>query len=114
MKMNAEQAPKRVMQEPTRRESREGRCQWEKTSEQAHWFCRGIGGGMQTKGTSRNTGSPSGGCSRDQPETRESQTGPCGVAERPVVPRKPGNAGGGKGPQLKGDATSDEGPRDWR
>jgi hypothetical protein len=23
------------------------------------------------------------------------------VAERPVVPRKPGNAGGGKGPQFK-------------
>ena len=29
------------------------------------------------------------------------QAGPSGVAERPVVPRKPGNAGGGKGPQLK-------------
>ena len=31
------------------------------------------------------------------------------MAERLVVPRKPGNAGGGKGPQLKTDATSDEG-----
>jgi hypothetical protein len=46
------------------------------------------------------------------PATRESQAGPSGVTERPVVLRKPGNAGGGKGPQLKGDATSDEGPRD--
>ena len=26
------------------------------------------------------------------------------VAERPVVPRKPGNAGGGKGPQVWSDA----------
>ena len=49
----------------------------------------------------------------NQPAARESQAGPSGVAERPVVLKKPGNAGGGKGPQLKGDATSDEGPRDW-
>ena len=49
----------------------------------------------------------------DQPATRERQAGPSGVAERPVVPMKPGNAGGGKGPQLKGNARSDEGRRDW-
>jgi hypothetical protein len=30
--------------------------------------------------------------------TRESQAGPCGVAERSVVPKKPDNAGRGKGP----------------
>jgi hypothetical protein len=48
-----------------------------------------------------------------QPAARESQAGPFGVAERLVVPMKPGNAGGGKGPQLKGDAGSDEGRRDW-
>ena len=36
--------------------------------------------------------------SRDQLATRESQAGPFGVAVRPVVPMKPGNAGGGKGP----------------
>jgi len=50
----------------------------------------------------------------DQPATRESQAGPCGVAERLVVPQKPGNAGGGKGPQLKANAESDKGPGDWR
>jgi hypothetical protein len=33
---------------------------------------------------------------------------PYGVTERPVVPVKPGNAGGGKGPQLKGNARSNE------
>jgi hypothetical protein len=32
------------------------------------------------------------------------------VAERFVVPRKPGNAGGGKGPQFKTDAIRGEGP----
>jgi len=63
---------------------------------------------MQAKGTRGNTGSPSGGCRRDQLATRESQAGPYGVAERPVRPTKPGNAGGGKGPQLKGNARSDE------
>src|SRR5204863_3447217 len=34
-------------------------------------------------------------------------------AERFVVPRKPGNAGGGKGPQFKTDAIRGEGPGDW-
>ena len=37
----------------------------------------------------------------DQLATRESQAGPFGVAGRFVVPMKPGNAGGGKGPQLE-------------
>jgi hypothetical protein len=46
---------------------------------------------------------------QDQPATRESQAGPYGMAEGPVLPRKPGNAGGGKGPQLEVNATSDEG-----
>jgi hypothetical protein len=36
-----------------------------------------------------------------------------GVAERLVVPLKPGNAGGGKGPQFKTDAGRSEGPGDW-
>ena len=111
--VNAVQAPKQVMQELTRRESGESRSRWESTSESAHRSCRGIGDGMWTKGTRRNTGNPSGERGRAQPATRESQAGPFGVAERPVVLMKPGNAGGGKGPQLKGDAGSDKGPRDW-
>jgi len=39
-----------------------------------------------------------------RPDAREGQAGPDRVAERPVVPRKPGNAGGGKGPQFKDNA----------
>ena len=35
---------------------------------------------------------------RNQPATRESQAGLFGAAEVIVVPVKPGNAGGGKGP----------------
>src|ERR1039457_1020202 len=64
---------------------------------------------MYAEETRGNTGSPSGDRGRDQLATRERQAGPYGVAERSVVPRKPGNAGGGKGPQLKTNAGSDEG-----
>ena len=63
---------------------------------------------MQTEWTRCNTGSPSGDRNTDQPATRERQAGPYGVTERPAVLLKPGNAGGGKGPQLKGNARSDE------
>ena len=44
---------------------------------------------------------------------REGQAGRTGVAEGFVVPLKPGNAGGGKGPQFKTNATRGEGPGDW-
>jgi hypothetical protein len=48
-------------------------------------FRRGIGGGTRAQGDRRNTGSPE----RwpgvyGQPETREGQAGPVGVAEGPV------------------------------
>jgi hypothetical protein len=36
-----------------------------------------------------------------KPDAREGQAGPQRVAERLVVPVKPGNAGGGKEPQFK-------------
>ena len=48
----------------------------------------------------RNTGSPFQ-CRHlevRQPVTREGQTGLVGMADRPVVLRKLGNSGGGKGP----------------
>ncbi len=37
----------------------------------------------------------------DQPEAGDGQRGRYGVAERLVMLEKPGNAGGGKGPQFK-------------
>jgi len=51
---------------------------------------------------------------KDQLATRERKAGLTGMAERLVVLMKPGNSGGGKGPQLKADARSDEGKGDWR
>jgi hypothetical protein len=85
------------MQEPTRPGFGEGRSEWNGTSEQIHATCRGIGDGMQAKGTIRNTGSPSGDRGSDQLATRERKAGPFGMAERLVVPMKSGNSGGGKG-----------------
>ena len=52
---------------------------------------------MQMK-IDRNTGNPVGEARELQPVSREGQAGSSGVAERPVVVRKPGNAGGAKGP----------------
>ena len=46
---------------------------------------------------------------KDQLATRERWAGLYGVAERFAVPVKPGNSGGGKGPQLKTDARSNAG-----
>ena len=66
-----------------------------------------------TQGKRTKHGKPQGVVSADQPEAREGQAGRPWVAERFVVPRKPGNAGGGKGPQFKTDATSGEGFGDW-
>ena len=44
---------------------------------------------------------PSGESRELQPDAREGQAGPAGVADRLVVPSKPGNSGGGKGPEFK-------------
>ena len=49
----------------------------------------------------------------DQPDAREGQAGRPGESERFIVPRKPGNSGGGKGPQFKTNAIRSEGPGDW-
>ena len=76
--------------------------------------CRGIGGGMQATGDFTQHGKPrvAGATACSQPDAREGQTGPPGVTERLVVPMKPANPGGGKGPWLEADARSDEGPRE--
>src|SRR5258708_13118822 len=48
-----------------------------------------------------------------QPDAREGQAGPPRVTERPIVPSKPGNSGGGKGPQFNANARSSRQPGDW-
>jgi hypothetical protein len=54
-------------------------------------------------------GKPHGVVEDGQPDAREGRSGRRGATERPVVPMKPGNAGGGKGPWFRTDAISKEG-----
>ena len=55
---------------------------------------------MQAKWIRRNTGSPSGDRGTDQWQLARERPGDWDGGEL-VVPTKPGNSGGGKGPQLK-------------
>ena len=57
---------------------------------------------MPAHGDPMQHGKPLAMVARDhQPDAREGQAGSPGVAEGLVVPPKPGNAGGGKGPQFR-------------
>src|SRR5580704_6771483 len=76
-------------------------------------LCRGSGDSMYTRKATETREAPRRGRKDDQLDAREGQARRCGVAERFVVPRKPGNAGGGKGPQFKTDAGRSQGHGDW-
>ena len=65
------------------------------------------------KESARNTGSPTARSGMTNQTPARERLGAHGVAERLGVPLKPGNAGGGKGPQFKKDAGRSEGPGDW-
>ena len=73
---------------------------------------RGSGDSMYTREAQQH-GKPQGVVGDDQPDAGDGQAGRSGVTERFAVPLKPGNAGGGKGPQFKTNATSSEGHGDW-
>src|SRR3954470_2685283 len=95
------------MWKPTRLLHGEGRRPWgqEGTTPHDATGSRGSTGVMAVAclhtEIRRNTGSPRRRGPDPQPEVREDQAGPSGVADGFVVPRKPGNAGGGKGPEFK-------------
>jgi hypothetical protein len=84
-----------------------------RTSKTTSDRCTGVLAAACTQGKRTQHGKPHGVVSDDQPDAREGQAGRDGVAERFVVPLKPGNSGGGKGPQFKTNATRSEGPGDW-
>jgi len=97
--VNVEQAPKPLMRRPTRLKSGEGRRLQRVRATESWGLRRGIDAGMQAEGIGAGTREALAVRKREpQPTTREGEVGPSRVAERPVVPRKPGNAGGGKGP----------------
>src|SRR6266851_533460 len=75
--------------------------------------CAGAVATACTQGKRTQHGKPQGVVRDGQPDAREGQAGRPGVAERFAVLLKPGNAGGGKGPQFKTGATSGEGFGDW-
>src|SRR3954470_24013061 len=68
---------------------------------------------MSTHGKLLQQGKPQRRGGRPQPDSREGQAGPPGAADRLVVPRKPGNSGGGKGPEFKKAARRGKGQGEW-
>src|SRR5258708_4649984 len=75
--------------------------------------CTGVVATACTQGKRTQHGSPHGVVRDGQPDAREGQAGRGGETEGFVVPLKPGNAGGGKGPQFETNARRSEGPGDW-
>src|ERR1700694_5838995 len=75
--------------------------------------CAGVVATACTQGKRTQHGRPQGMAGDGQPDAREGRAGRRGESERFVVPMKPGNAGGGKGPQFKTNAIRSEGPGDW-
>ena len=112
-RVNAEQASKRTMRRPTRlpyrgRLIRLGEVSKARRSAAAPGYWRQH----VHKESARNTGSPKAWAAMPTGRPRGTGRAPR-VAERFVEPPKPGNAGGGKGPQFKTNAISGEGPGDW-
>src|SRR4051812_135728 len=64
------------------------------------WSCRGNDDGTPQEETRATRETPVGGRCRPT-RAREGPTWLAGESERSIVPMKPGNAGGGKGPQFK-------------
>jgi hypothetical protein len=112
-RVNAEQASKRTMRRPTRQPYRGELIRLRERMRTTPTRCAGVVATACTQGKRTQHGKPQGVVSDDQLDTREGQAGRPGVAERPVVLTKPGNAGGGTGPQFKTDAARSEGPGDW-
>ena len=111
--MNAEQASKPITREPTRPTCGEG---WHHDCVEADSVKGGLerqwprdpagvlGDGMSAQGERTQHGKPLAvGACNSQPDAREGQAGPTGVADRLVVAMKPVNTGGAKGPEFKTD-----------
>src|SRR6202166_319216 len=112
-RVNVEKASKRKMCRPTRLPYRGRLKQLVELSESTASCYTGVLAAACTQGKRTQHGQPQGEVSDDQPYAREGQDRRHAVAERFVLPLRPGNSGGGKGPQFKTDATSSEGFGDW-
>ena len=105
---------KRTMCRPTRLQFR-GRLirLGEMSEDDAQPLHRGTGGSAYTRKARATREAPERGQGWSNRTPARDRLGAHGVAERFVVPRKPGNSGGGKGPQFKTDAERGEGHGDW-
>src|SRR5580658_1299282 len=110
------------MWSPTLRSDGEGRRRWvqgngwNRPSHERSWPSGPPGYWRRHVGKRRDNATPETHAVRGrapQPDAREGQAGPLGVTERSVVPAKPGNAGGGKGPWFKVSVKRDRHPGDW-
>jgi len=87
---------------------------WLTLSDRAHGPAVVMAGACVQEENSETRETPSVAARGRQRNLREEQVRPIGVADRPVVPTKPGNSGGGKGPEFKVSAGSGAGQKgDW-
>ena len=100
-RVNAEQSSKWTLHRPTRSPFRGRLTQLGDLSRVDPSCCVGVVATACTQGRRAQHGKPLCVIWGDQPNTREGAFGRIGVAERLVVPWKPSNVGGGKGPQFK-------------
>ena len=112
-RVNAEQASKRTMRRPTRSPFRGRLIRLGERAKQGPSCCAGVVATACTQGKRAQHGKPQDVVRDDQPDACEGQAGRPGVTERFVLPLKPSNVGGGKGPQFKTNAASSKGPGDW-
>ena len=96
-RVNTKQSSKRTMRRPTR-QGLSGKADTAGANERNNTpsRCAGVVATACTQGKRTQHGKPQGVVRDDQPDAREGRAGRPGVAERFVVPLKPGNAGGGR------------------
>jgi hypothetical protein len=111
--VNAGQTSKRTMCGPARPSYRGRLTRLGERAKTTPIRRTGVVAAACTQGKRAQHGKPLGVIRDGQMDAREGQAGRPGVAERPIVPSKPGNAGGGKEPQFKTNAISGKGPGDW-
>src|SRR5260221_6257787 len=113
-RVNAGQASKRTMRRPTPT-TLSGKADTAGVNERSSTpsRCAGVVATACTQGKRTQHGRPRGVVRDDQPDAGKGHAGRRGDAEGFVVPLKPGNCGGGEGPQFKTDARRSEGPGDW-
>ncbi len=108
-RVNAEQASKLVMRKRPAMNTGKAAIGREASDKRTGRLRRGIGGGTHGRWEWTQHGKPRRWRGTRQPTTREGWVGSFGVAERPVLPLKPGNAGGGKGPWFESSVWKEKG-----